>query len=167
MFTIKPLSPDAIDAALDKAVRYRLLNEPMEAESICLDVLEVDPRNEQALVTLLLSLTDQFQHELAPTVRRARELLSRLEDPYSRVYYEGIICERQAKAHLRRGGPGGGFLAYDWFRQAMELYERAEELSPPGNDDAVLRWNACARIIMQHGEVEPARTEPSGPAFLE
>lgn len=164
---MKPISPDAVDAALDKAVRYRLLNEPMEAESICLDVLEVDPGNEKALVTLLLSLTDQFERELASNVRRAREILSRLVDPYSRFYYEGIICERQAKAHMRRGGPGGGPPAYDFFRQAMELYERADELNPPGNDDAVLRWNTCARIIMRHDEVKPAPEEPTMPAFLE
>jgi len=24
-------------------------------------------------------------------------------------------------------------------------------LRPPGNDDALLRWNACARIIMGNG----------------
>ena len=36
-------------AALEKALRYRLLNEPVEAESICRDVLEVDPDNQAAL----------------------------------------------------------------------------------------------------------------------
>ena len=43
MFDLKPLSKDAIPAALAKAERYRLLNEPGEAESICLDVLRIDP----------------------------------------------------------------------------------------------------------------------------
>ena len=32
-----------------------------------------------------------------------------------------------------------------------EGLEKAEELRPPGNDDALLRWNACARIIMGNG----------------
>ena len=33
------------------------------------------------------------------------------------------------------------------FMDAMELFERAEALLPAGNDDAVLRWNGCARVI--------------------
>ena len=45
MFQLKSLSMEGITAALDKAERYRLLNEPREAESICLDVLEIDPEN--------------------------------------------------------------------------------------------------------------------------
>ena len=47
MFELKPLNKDAIPAALDKAMRYRLLNEPGAAESICLDVLRIDPENQQ------------------------------------------------------------------------------------------------------------------------
>ena len=37
--TLKPLHKDAIKGALAKAERYRLLNEPAEAESICLDAV--------------------------------------------------------------------------------------------------------------------------------
>ena len=48
MFDLKPLSKDAIESALAKAERHRFLNEPDEAESICLDVLEVDPDNQPA-----------------------------------------------------------------------------------------------------------------------
>ena len=44
----KPLSPEPCPAALAKAERYRLLNEPGEAESICLDVLAVEPDNQEA-----------------------------------------------------------------------------------------------------------------------
>ena len=69
-FEFKVLSLDAVPRALEKAVRYRLLNEPSEAESICLDVLEVDPDNEEAIATLVLALTDQFDHD-AGAVRRA------------------------------------------------------------------------------------------------
>ena len=43
-----PISPDAVPAALEKAEHYRLLNEPEEAESICVDVLEVEPDDQQA-----------------------------------------------------------------------------------------------------------------------
>ena len=65
MFQLKPLSPEAVPAAIEKAMRYRLLNEPAEAESICLDVLEIDSTNQRALVILLLSITDQFGRRAA------------------------------------------------------------------------------------------------------
>jgi len=130
---------------------YRLLNEPGEAESISLDVLRTEPDNQQALVILLLALTDRFSKGYAVGVTQARELLPRLRDPYEQAYYAGIICERRAKAQLHRGGPGCGFEAYEFLREAMAWYEKAEALRPPGNDDALLRWNACARIIMGNG----------------
>ena len=159
MFKLKPLSKEAIPAALEKANCYRFLNEPVEAESICLDILEVEPENQQAIVTLLLSLTDQFGHDLGRSFTKARDLFSRLEDEYSRIYYRGIICERRARAHLDRGGPGSGHLAYDWFRQAMDAYESAIDQRLSGNDDAILRWNACARIMMNNSTVAPGKEE--------
>ena len=45
--------------ALEKAERYRLLNEPILAESICLDILDADPQNAKAVVTMLLAITDR------------------------------------------------------------------------------------------------------------
>lgn len=48
VFELKPLSKKAIPRAIEKADRYRLLNEPSDAESICLDVLAVDPENQRA-----------------------------------------------------------------------------------------------------------------------
>ena len=155
MFDLKPLSAEGVPAALDKAMRYRLLNEPVEAESICLDVLALDPGNEQALVTLLLALSDQFDQNLHQAYRQARDLLDRLGDPYLRTYYDGILRERRAKTSLKRGGPGAGNVAYDWFRQAMTCFEEAERLSPADNDDAILRWNTCARIIDRHAHLKP------------
>src|SRR6266849_2986595 len=151
MFELKPLSREAIPAALEKAMRYRLLNEPGEAESICHDILRTDPENQQALVILLLALTDRFGKGYAVGVTQAQEILPRLRDPYEQAYYAGIICERWVKAHLHRGGPGCGVEAYERLREAMAWYEKAETLRPPGNDDALLRWNACARIIMSNG----------------
>jgi hypothetical protein len=150
MFELKPLSREAIPAALDKAVRYRLLNEPGEAESICHDVLQIDPDNQQALVILLLALTDRFCKGYAVGVTQAQEILPRLRNEYERCYYAGIICERRAKAHLQHGTPGSRFDAYEFLREAMDWYEKAESVRQPGNDDALLRWNACARIIMQN-----------------
>ncbi|MEJ2655975.1 MAG: hypothetical protein P8012_02115 [Desulfobacterales bacterium] len=154
---LKSLSKKAIPAALDKARQYRLLGEPAEAESICLDILEVEPDNQQALIIMLLSLTDQFKSELNPAFVNARKLLDRFCDGYCKSYFAGIIFERRAKAHLSRGGPGSDALAYNWFRQAMEAYEKALESRLAGNDEAILRWNACVRMLMSHPELKPGQ----------
>jgi tetratricopeptide (TPR) repeat protein len=159
MLKLKRLSEDAIPAALEKALRYRLLNEPHEAESICQDVLNVDPKNQEALVVLLLALTDTFSEGHAAGARQAQEVLIRLEDPYERAYYAGIICERQAKARLLQGHPGASHDAYEFLSEAMEWFEKAETLRPPNNDDALLRWNTCARMIMTN-RLTPRLQEP-------
>ncbi|HJZ90978.1 MAG TPA: hypothetical protein VKE40_08905 [Gemmataceae bacterium] len=166
MFELKSLSPEAIDRSLEKADHYRLLNEPEEAESICLDVLAIDPRNEHALVTLLLALTDQFSQGLPDCVRRAQEVLPKLGSEYARAYYAGIICERRANARLASRIPGAEAAAYDLYRQAMQWYEQADNISPPGNEDAVLRWNTCARQIMRH-KLTPADEGVREPLMLE
>ncbi len=163
MFELKPLSREAIPAALEKAHRYRLLNEPMEAESICRDVLEVEPDNQDAIVVLLLALTDQFEERSNPCLEQAREVLARIRDDYSRTYYSGIVCERRAKAQLKRGGAHAGHIAYDWFREAMEHFEEAAAIRPAGNDDAILRWNTCARILMANAQLVPAPEEAFRP----
>jgi hypothetical protein len=148
MFDLKLLSPDAIPAALEKALRYRLLNDPAEAESICHDVLRIDPENQQATVILLLALTDRFGKGYAVGVTETQEVLSHLHDGYERAYYAGIICERRAKAQLSQGHPGSGHDAYELLREAMAWFESAEALRPAKNDDALLHWNTCARLIM-------------------
>jgi len=155
MFELKPLSVDSIPRALEKAERYRLLNEPSEAESICQDVLRIDPENQQALVTLILALTEQFDDGVSGLHTEAREVASRLRDRYERVYYAGIISERRGKSLLRSGGPGAGTVGHESIRDAMDRYAEAEALRPPGNDDALLRWNACARLLMRDHADEP------------
>lgn len=160
MFELKPISLDSIPAALERAERYRLLNEPTEAESICLDVIDVDPNNQRALTVLLLALTDQFEANERPSaVAEATKILLRLDDDYRKLYYHGVICERRAKSHFRRGRMNDRFNAYEWFRHAMEYYERAEVIRPEGNDEAILRWNACARTLNRHRELEPAHED--------
>src|SRR5687768_4272860 len=149
--TLKQLSPDAIPRALEKAERYRLLNEPMDAESICLDILAADPTNQRALVMLLLTLTDQLGQSYRMDDLRAEDVISRLEDEYQRAYYAGIVDERRAKSILDAGGPGAATRAHDLLVDAMRHYEQAEELRPPGNDDALLRWNTCARMMNSPG----------------
>ena len=99
MFEPKPISRDAIPAALTKAERYRLLNEPGEAESICLDILQIESENQEALVMLLLALTDQFRDETSSSrnaAARVADLLPRLTDEYDRLYYSGLVRERRA-----------------------------------------------------------------------
>ena len=150
MFELKAIDREAIPRALEKAERYRLLNEPEEAESICLDVLAVEPDNHEALIMLLLALTDQFRRDCAECYHRAQGLLPRIANEYERYYYTGIVCERRGSAQLDRGGHGSRGFAYVWLHQAMGWYEKAEALRPAGNDDATLRWNTCARIIMKH-----------------
>ena len=150
MFQIKPISKESIPTALEKAERYRLLNEPMLAESICLDILDADPENSKAVVTMLLAITDQFGTSSMGDMSRAKQLLTRLTDEYDLHYYSGLICERQGKAKLGKRMPDGGGVAYEWLRDAMEHYEKAETISPTGKVDAILRWNTCARLIMNH-----------------
>ena len=102
------------------------------------------------MVTLLLAITDRFGNGYEVGVTEAQELLGRLREEYDRAYYAGIICERRAKAQLRHGYPGAGHDAYEFLREAMTWFEKAETLRPPKNDDALLHWNTCARIIMQN-----------------
>ena len=153
---LKPLSREAIGRALERAERYRLLNEPVEAESICLDVLAADAQNQPALVMLLLALSDQFEEGESGGVGRARDVAQRLRDEYERAYYSGIVAERRAKAQLKRGGSGSGYAAYASFRDALALYEKAEAIRPPGNDDAILRYNTCVRILERHPDLTEA-----------
>ena len=155
---LKPITRDGIPAALQKAERYRLLNDSSAAESICLDVLEIDPANQEALIALLLSITDQFGEEMSDGVHRAREVLPRIKDEYERTYYAGIICERRARAQLHRGALGSAEVAAEWFREAMAWYEKAEGMRPHGNDEAILRWNTCVRMLSRH-EREPGPRE--------
>ena len=155
MYTLKRLSPESLPAALLKAERYRLLNQPWAAESICQDILLVEPDNQQALVLLLLCITDQIGHGLAAGVAPAREVLPRLRSEYQRTYYAGIICERRAEAQLAQGGVGSETAVYPWIREAMEWYEKAEKIRPPGNDESLLRWNTCARLLMQNPRLAP------------
>jgi hypothetical protein len=156
MFELKLLSPDGVDAALQKAERYRLLNEAWQAESICRDVLRVDPENQRALTTLVLAITDQFRTEGVQRMEEARSLLQELRSEYARCYYAGIICERRGMAQLNRHTLGAGYIAYDWLRQAMTWYEKAEALRAPGNEESILRWNTCVRLIERHDEIRAA-----------
>jgi hypothetical protein len=164
-FTPKMISRAGVPAALEKAQRYRLLQEPRAAESICLDILAVDPGNQQAHVLRVLAVSDQLVDELSSGLRRARDLLPGIEDAYRRRYYEGILCERYAMAKLKQGAPGAAETTYEWLRKAMDAYEQAEAMRPAGNDEAILRWNTCARILAQNRALAPAMPEAYEPSL--
>jgi len=146
MFELKPLHHEAIPAALEKANRYRLLNEPGAAESIYLDILAIDPDNQEALVNIVLAMSDRFSKDYAVGDGRIQDYLSKIDGEYERAYYTGIVYERRAKAALAKGGIN----AYELFDQAMQSFEKAETIRPAGNDDPILRWNGCARVIKRN-----------------
>ena len=145
---IKKISPESIPRAISKAQRYRLLNEPRESESICRDILAVDKSNQEAAVILLLAITDQFP-KMTVRIDQANEALELLGGDFERAYYGGVIAERWGKAMHEAGYAGAD--VYELFSRAMSLYEQAQTLAPPGNEDAVLRWNTCVRTIDRFG----------------
>ena len=149
-FKLKSISPEGIEAALSKAELYRFLNEPEEAESICEDVLAVQPGHQLALRTLGLALTDQFTGAASDRYTDAENAFPQLCDAYERRYYTGLLHERRAKAQLRAGRPAHTLTVL--LEEAMRSYEEAERIRPVGNDDAILRWNRCARLL--HSRVE-------------
>jgi hypothetical protein len=163
MNELKTLSADGIPRALEKVERYRLLNEPAEAESICRDILALESNHQDALVMFILSLSDQFGSGVGDN--EAREALQNLTDDYKCAYYTGIVKERLAKATLVRGGFGSNYDAYEWLQEAMDAFEKAATLRPSGNDDSILRYNACVRTIQRH-KLTPRQEEPREP-FLE
>ena len=58
-------------------------------------------------------------------------------------------------------------MVYAGLRAAMVHYEQAEALRPPDNEDAILRWNTCARIIAAEPTLEPEAPAEDGLQGLE
>ncbi len=144
-----PISAEAIPGALSKAERYRYLNEPWQAESICRDVLAVDPENQMASILLVLSLTDQFERGISDNeISHTLRIVERLTDEYHRAYYSGIVHERQAIAVFRSHPDYRSRKRVQvLFQNAMDCYMQARAIQPPNNDEAALRWNACIRFL--------------------
>ncbi len=162
---LKRISKEGVPAALQKAHRYRVLNDSVAAESICLDVLAVDPSNVEAIVTHVLAITDQFPAGHAADRARAEGAVSALKDPYRVAYYQGVICERWANGILHRAGSFSGEMAYDFIAQALAWYAKAEALRPAGNDEAILRWNTCVRTLQREPSVKPRDAEAWEPSL--
>lgn len=155
-YKIKRISKAGIDEAIAKAELYRSLNEPEEAESICRDILTIEPQHQLAMRLLGLALTDQFTGRGSDRHREAEEIFRQLQDPYERLYYTGILHERRAKAQLNAGQlPRSLFALFD---HALCSFAEAEKIRPAGNDDAILRWNRCVRLLQnpayEWGEME-------------
>jgi len=142
---LKPISREGIPEAIAKVELYRNLNEPGEAESICRDILAVEPDNQTAMRLLGLAITDQFKGDASDRYAEAESAFRTLNDRYERLYYLGILHEREAKAQLNAGRMAHTVLP--GFEEAMRCFEEAEAIRPHGNDDAILRWNRCLRIL--------------------
>jgi hypothetical protein len=147
---LKSISKAGIPEALAKAELYRYLNEPEEAESICRDILAVDGDHQLARRILGLAITDQFTG--APTDRysEVQSIFQRLRDPYERNYYLGLLLERRAKAQLHAGHSPHTLLPL--IEDAMRCFAEAEKIRPAGNDDSILRWNRCVRLLESRPE---------------
>ena len=100
---LKSISKAGIPEAIAKVELYRYLNEPEEAESICRDILAIEPEQQLARRMLGLSITDQFLGIAGDRYDECRAIFQSLRDPYERFYYTGLFLERRAKAQLRTG----------------------------------------------------------------
>lgn len=163
---LKLLSKESIPKALVRAKHYRLLNEPWQAESICRDVLKVEPTHQLAILYLILAISDRFTADNSSSAAEAKELCAQLTDEYERKYYRGIIAERSGRVALKRATPRAKYIAYEYYSNAMKLYEEAEKIHPEDNEDTILRWNACLRRI-QEFKLKPSRDEDRLQPFLD
>jgi len=154
---LKTIRSNGIAQALSKAQLYRYLKEPEESESICQDILAIDPENQAALRMLGLSITDQFVGEPSGRCAEAESVFRRLTDPYAQHYYLGILSERRAKAQMRNGRPA--YLVVALIEEAMRQFEEAEKIRPSDNDESVLRWNRCLRLLAKLPHTETREEE--------
>ena len=159
MPVFKPLPKTFIPEALVKAKHYRLLNEPRIAESICLDILGVDPDHQEALVVVVLSISDLLERRKNEGVRQARQHIERIGDAYQRAYFNGLLCERRGLAVLRACEHFHQHHAFNWFMEALEHYAEAEKLRPENNSDVILRWNTICRIFEAYPNLGPMPDE--------
>ena len=155
---LKSISKAGIPEAVAKVELYRYLNEPEEAESICRDILAIDPENQLARRLMGLAITDQFIGATSDRYIEAQSIFQSLRDPYEQMYYAGLLHERRAKAQLLVGYSPHVLLPL--FEEAMRCFAEAEAIRPTGNDDAILRWNRCARLLQSHpGFIEEKESE--------
>ena len=157
---LKMISKNGIAQAIAKAELYRYLAEPEETESICRDILAVEGDNQAALRMLGLAMSDQLSGGRLDRWPEAESVFQSLTDPYERFYYTGLLHERRAKAQVRAGQPLRTLVPL--VENAMLCFEQAEKIRPPDNDEALLRWNRCVRLLQS---LPRAEEEKEAPAF--
>jgi tetratricopeptide (TPR) repeat protein len=164
---LKPLAKDAIPNALERAIHYRFLNEPGQAISICLDILDADSNNQDAIKTLILARTDKFGTTQHAGLAELKKLIDKLDSEYEQYYYSGLVSERLAKSVLNRTTPRVKYIAWGHIQEALVHYQKAESRAHDDeNEETTLRWNACVRMINEF-HLEPAPdSEPERP-FME
>jgi len=155
---LKTISKDGIPEAISKVELYRYLAEPEGAESICRDILAADPENQLALRLLGLTLTDQFEGRHPDRYAEAEKIFQSLKDRYEVQYYTGLLLERRAKAQMKAGVSAHNLTGS--LHEAMRCFEEAEKIRPPHNDDAMLRWNRCARLLAKLGHAPIEEKQP-------
>jgi len=153
---LKRLDRGSLEAAIERAAHYRDLNQPEEAESICLDVLDVDEKHQTAWKILGLAITDRLPSGRVGLLEEAIEAFERLDDRYERVYHLGVAWERAAKAHLERGEAHSAVIA---FENALRLFDEVAA-GRPDSADPVLRWNRCVRLLSSHPALLAAMKAP-------
>ncbi len=149
---LKKISKSGVAEALSKVELYRYLNEPGEAESICRDILAVEPNHQLGLRMLGLAITDQFIGQSSDRYAEVEKIFQGLTDRYERLYYTGLLHERRAKAQLAAGRLPHTLLPL--FEEAMRCFTEAEKIHPPNNDDAILRWNRCVRLLQSNPGIQ-------------
>jgi len=155
---LKSISRAGIPEAIAKAELYRYLNEPEEAESICRDILVVDRDHQLALRMLGLAITDQFIGAAVDRHGEAHSIFQSLHDPYERHYYSGLLQERRAKAQLHSGC--APHILLPLIEDALHHFAEAEKVRPAGNDDSILRWNRCVRLLDSRPEFHATHPGP-------
>jgi tetratricopeptide (TPR) repeat protein len=156
---LKSISKAGIPEALAKAELYRYLSEPEEAESICRDILAVDPDHQLARRMLGLAITDQFTGAAGDRYGEVQSIFQSLRDPYERNYYTGLLHERRAKAQLHSGCSAHVLLPL--IEDALRCFAEAEKIRPAGNDDSILRWNRCVRLLESRPEFHAVHPGPA------
>jgi len=156
---LKTISKNGIAQAIAKGELYRYLAEPEETESICRDILAVEGDNQAALRMLGLAISDQLCGGRLDRWPEAESVFQSLTDPYDRFYYTGLLHERRAKAQVRAGQPLRTLVPL--IENAMLCFEQAEKIRPPDNDEALLRWNRCVRLLQNLPRVEEEKEVPA------
>ena len=159
-FKLKSISQAGIGTAIAKAERYRYLNEPEEAESICRDILAVDPNHQLAKRILGLAITDQFSGGVNDRVTEASSVFDSLEErrtTYNSGSQQYATDSTTEVASLSARGMRLARLDYEPPAKGEPLLVTpdAEKIRAAGNDEAILRWNRCVRLLEQIPMPEP------------